>query len=163
MKQAITGVAPPGLSEVTIMTVWPSIAATGIGRFVGRMCMTGGRSPLAIGKLLLAPLMIPLAMGAFMLMLNPLGARRYRLTNRRLIVEKGMKAKPDRWVDLDHFDAIDVDVRPGQQWFPAGDLIFKRGAVETFRLPGVPRPETFRQVCLKAQRGFVAVGRFAGR
>ena len=27
MKQAIAGVAPPELGEVTIMTVWPSMAA----------------------------------------------------------------------------------------------------------------------------------------
>ena len=38
MKQAIAGVAPPELGEVTIMTVWPSIGALGLGRWIGRMC-----------------------------------------------------------------------------------------------------------------------------
>jgi len=160
MKQAITGVAPSTISEVTVMTVWPSIAALPIGRMIGRLCMIGGRGPLAIGKLLFAPLMIPVAINVFLHMLT-FGARRYRVTNRRVIEEKGIRAHPAKWVDLDQFDAIDVVVRPGQEWYPAGDLVFRRGNVETFRLEGVSRPEAFKQVCLKAQRGYVSVRKFA--
>lgn len=156
MKQAITGVTPSQLGEATIMTVWPSISALGIGRWIGRMCMAGGKSPWAIGKLF-AVLLIPVAINVFFHMLTPWGARRYRLTNRRVIVEKGLKPVLDRAVEFDRFDAIDVEVRPGQQWFPAGDLVFKKGAVETFRLDGVPRPETFRQTCLKARQSFEGV------
>ena len=37
MKQAIAGVAPTEFDEVTMMVVWPSIAATAIGRFCGRL------------------------------------------------------------------------------------------------------------------------------
>ena len=36
MKQAISGVAPSQLKEVTVMTVWPSLSATGFGRWWGR-------------------------------------------------------------------------------------------------------------------------------
>jgi hypothetical protein len=153
MKQAITGVAPAELGEVTIMTVWPTLAASPIGRWIGRMCMVGGKSPLAPGKLL-AVLLIPLAIGGFFVSLLPGVCRRYRLTNRRVVVQKGLTAVDERWVELERFDAIDVDVLPGQEWFPAGDLIFRKGNVETFRLSGVPRPETFRQTCLKAQRAY---------
>ena len=60
-------------------------------------------------------------------------------------------------VSLDSFDAIDVHVLPGQEWYPAGDLVFRKGTVETFRVSGVPRPETFRQTCLKAQRAHASV------
>jgi hypothetical protein len=56
-----------------------------------------------------------------------------------------------------------VDVRPGQEWYPAGDLIFKKGQVETFRLPGVSRPESFRQTCLKARQSFDAVKKLTGK
>jgi hypothetical protein len=156
MKQAITGVTPSQTAEATIMTVWPSIAALGIGRWIGRMCMIGGKSPFAPGKLF-AALLIPVAMNVFIHMLTPWGARRYRLTNRRVIVEKGLKPVEDRSVEFDRFDTIVVDVLPGQEWFPAGDLIFKKGQVETFRLSGVSRPETFRQTCLKARQGYDAV------
>jgi hypothetical protein len=156
MKQAITGVTPSQTAEVTIMTVWPSIAALGIGRWIGRMCMIGGKSPLAPGKLF-AALLIPVAINVFFHMLTPWGARRYRLTNRRVIVEKGLKPVEDRSVEFERFDTILVDVLPGQEWFPAGELIFKKGQVETFRLSGVSRPETFRQTCLKARQGYDSV------
>ena len=48
------------------------------------------------------------------------------------------------------FDAIDVQVMKGEGWYHAGDLVFRRGTVETFRLCGVSRPEAFRQTCMKA-------------
>ena len=41
MKQAIAGVAPAEVDEVTSMIVWPSICATGLGRFLER-CVTAG-------------------------------------------------------------------------------------------------------------------------
>jgi hypothetical protein len=161
MKQAITGVTPSQTSECTIMTVWPSIASLAIGRWIGQMCLLGGRSPLAIGKFM-AFLLIPVAMNVFIHTLTPWGARRYRLTNRRVIVEKGLRPVEDRSVEFDRFDTIVVDVQPGQEWYPAGDLIFRKGAVETFRLFGVPRPETFRQTCLKARNSYDSVKKLAG-
>ncbi len=60
-------------------------------------------------------------------------------------------------IDLDRFDTIEIDCKPGQAWFAAGDLVFKRGDVETFRLEGVSRPESFRQTCNKSAMSYVAV------
>ncbi|MGH7193254.1 MAG: PH domain-containing protein [Candidatus Saccharimonadales bacterium] len=183
MKQAIAGVAPPALGEVTIMTVWPTLAARAEGRFFGRLY--GNRSgvrlagiDLTLGKLI-ALASIPLILPLYFLMVLPcfiflpkLGpipriyvsnpwARRYRLTNRRVVVERASSEEVAS-VSLDAFDAIDVHVLAGQEWYPAGDLIFRKGAVwkgsvETFRVSGVPRPETFRQTCLKAQRAHASV------
>ena len=84
---------------------------------------------------------------------------RYRLTNRRVIVENPFTHVEQKSISLDRFDAIEVDQLPGQKWFKAGDLIFKSGAVETFRLSGVPRPETFRHTCLKAHMSFAGVAK----
>jgi hypothetical protein len=80
----------------------------------------------------------------------------YRLTNRRVVVENpfGSEIKS---VALDRFDSIETVVRPGQAWFKAGDLVYRLGQTETFRIDGVPRPETFRQTCLKANMSFVGV------
>jgi hypothetical protein len=80
----------------------------------------------------------------------------YRLTNRRVVVENpfGDEIKS---TTLDRFDSIDIVVEPGQAWFKAGDLVFRLGPTETFRIWGVPRPETFRQTCLKARMSFVGV------
>lgn len=153
MKQAIAGVSPAELQETTIMTVWPSIAAIPPGRLLGQWygIRAGFGNVLTVGNLI-ALLTIPIALVLFFGGLAPFVCRRYRLTNRRLVVEKGLSAQPERWVSLDQFDSIEVLVLPGQEWYPAGELIFRKGAIETFRLSGVPRPETFKQVCLKAQR-----------
>ena len=79
-----------------------------------------------------------------------------------MIVEAGPKFKPQKSVDLDRFDAIDIDVRPGQAWYPAGDMIFRLGPVETFRLEGVGYPEVFRVTCLKAHQAYVGVRKATG-
>jgi hypothetical protein len=90
----------------------------------------------------------------------------YKLTNRR-IIELGTAVRMQRphivigsevkSVELDRFDSIEVVVQPGQEWFHAGDLIFKLGNVETFRLDGVSRPETFRQTCWKSHMAYKGV------
>lgn len=158
MKQAIAGVAPPELGEVTIMTVWPSIAITGLGRFLGRRyeSRVGIGNILTIGNIWKIA-SIPVALGLFFFLLAPFVSRRYRLTNRRLIIETWFKPTVKAAVSLDDFDTIDVEFLPGQEWYPAGEMIFRKGKVETFRLSAVPHPESFRHVCLKAARASTAV------
>ena len=79
------------------------------------------------------------------------------LTNRRVVVRTGLIPIDERWVGLDRFDTIEIIVRPGQQWYRAGDLVFKLGPIETFHLEGVVRPETFRHTCLSDQLGYGGV------
>ena len=173
MTQAIPGVAPSQVREVTIMTVWPSLAATGIGQMFGRLYAIdiGVRPfgiPLTLGPLIAlmsSPLMaaiyflmrlprVPLVLVGFK---NPFCSH-YRLTNRRIVVENPYHGGEIKSVTLDRFDSIAVEIQPGQQWYKAGDLVFRQGATETFRITGVPRPETFRQTCMKAHLSFVGVG-----
>lgn len=157
MKQAIAGVTPAQVGEATIMTVWPSIAGTSIGRLFGRLFgIRAGAGFLTIGNMI-ALASIPVMLPLYFLRKVPFWIQRYRLTNRRVIVERGVKGRIEQFVDLDRFDAIDIVIQPGQEWYPAGDLIFRRGATETFSLRGVLRPETFRQTCLKAHQAYVGV------
>ncbi len=158
MKQAIAGVAPPDLEEVTIMTVWPTIAVTGLGRWLGGWyeSRAGLGKFFTVGKLAML-VSLPIALGLFFALLAPGLNRRYRLTNRRLIVEKGVRPKVERSVSLDDFDAIDIIVLRGQEWYKAGEMVFRKGAVETFRISGVSRPESFRHTCLDAQRAYSSV------
>ena len=129
------------------------------GRLIGRLCgLRAGYGFFSIGKIF-ALLLIPFAMGLFVVSLLPGMIERYKLTNRRVIVQRGLRSVDDRWVDFDRFDAIDIEVLPGQEWFPAGDLVFRRGAIETFRLAGVSRPESFRHTCLAARRGYLVRGK----
>jgi hypothetical protein len=171
MTQPIAGVAPTQFQEVTAMTVWPSLSATAPGRFWGRLYAIDVGFPifgvpLTIGRLM-ALASIPFMLALYFLMRLPrfpgvlIGIKNpwcwvYRLTNRRVVVENPFGAEI-KSVSLDRFDAIDIVVEPGQAWYKAGDLVFRQGAVETFRISGVPRPETFRHTILKANMSFVGV------
>jgi hypothetical protein len=177
MSQAITGVAPPELSEVTNMVAWPSVARFGMARTLGRMfsIRAGIGNVLNVGNMI-ALASIPVGLLMYFLKINPgFGippifkwmpkflwiwnplCLRYRLTNRRVVIEQAFSRQEVLAVSLDRFDSILVDVQSGQQWYKAGNLIFSNGGIETFRLEGVQRPETFRQTCLKSRQSFVGV------
>ena len=174
MKQAIAGVAPRETAEVTVMTVWPSIAAFPSGRFLGSLYnLNIGVSVFTLGNILvLASIPHALALYFYRLLPSifgvPLYGTCYRLTNRRVVelrneinLRNGIPhfsfGIPTKSLQLDRFDSVEIDVRPGQQWFQAGDLIFYHGDTETFRLDGVSRPEAFRQTCIKSNMSFVGV------
>ncbi len=177
MKQPIAGVSPPQTREATIMTVWPSLAATPLGCGLGRLyAIPAGCPPFTLGHLIALatiPIVVPLYFGKFLATVSvgllqllpgigrsiksPQAVRRYVLTNRRVVVRTGLTPIDERWVGLDRFDTIEVVVRPGQKWYRAGDLVFKLGPIETFHLEGVVRPETFRHTCLSAQQGYAGV------
>ena len=162
MKQAIAGVAPSQSGEVTVTIEWPTIAATGLGRSMGRLyAIKAGWWIFSVGRVMLL-LTLPIGLFLFFWMLAPWNVRRYRLTNRRIIIESGGRFKPQQYVDLDRFDSILIEVRPGQGWYPAGDMVFKLGPVETLRLEGVGYPETFRVTCLKAHQAYVGVRKAMG-
>src|SRR5690349_17476259 len=157
----IAGVVPTEFRETTVMTVWPSVAMYPLGKALGALYAI--RWPdvyfFRVGNLI-ALLSIPIALILFFMRIAPGIGTRYRLTNRRIIVERGLTGVQDKAVDLDRFDSIMVDVLPGQAWYHAGDLVFKLGNVETFRLEGVSRPAAFRETCLKSHLAHSTVKRF---
>jgi Bacterial PH domain len=158
--QAISGVSPAQTQEATVMTVWPSVAKYGLGRALGSLFAI--RWPdVYIFRLghLIALMSIPIALVLFFMRIAPKVATRYRLTNRRIIVERGIMGVFDKAVDLDRFDSILIEVQPGQAWYDAGDLVFRLGNLETFRLEGVSRPAVFRETCLKSHMAAAGVKR----
>lgn len=161
--QAISGVSPAAVRETTSMVVWPSNAEFAIGRTLGQLFDM--RFPdiyfLRIGNLF-ALLSIPVSLALYFYKVLPGMGSRYRLTNRRIVVESGLLGKERRAVTLDGFDNIEIEVLPGQEWYAAGNLVFKRGQVETFRLDGVSRPDCFKSICWKAHRAFVGVKEATG-
>ncbi len=246
MKQAIAGVTPSQLDEVTVMIVWPSIARYPSGRFLGRLySIDVGFYIFTVGNFLaLASIPHAIALYFYRLLPSLVGApwhgSRYQLTNRRVLeLRSEVNFGPgSRWmriaagvsllvfslivwllaqqlalgwqfpgsllgwlvtllclagvlgglaplvaevagspvpmpcftfaaevksIELDRFDTIEIERRPGQHWFDAGDLVFKLGNVETFRLEGVSRPESFRHTCLKSHQSFVGVKQALGR
>ena len=156
---SISGVVPPSVAEATIMTVWPSVASTGLGKALGRLYrIREGFGPISIGRLSLLAT-IPIGLMLYLSLRLPWAIKRYRLTNRRVRIEQGINPQVLQFVTLDGFDAIDLEVSPGQEWYAAGDLIFRRGPIETLRLPGVSRPESFRRVCLEARQAYVGAAK----
>ncbi len=159
-SEPIAGMVPAEIRETTVMTVWPSVAKYAVGRGLGQGF--GIRWPdiyfFRLGNLL-ALLSIPIALVLFFLRIAPGIATRYRLTNRRIVVERGIQGVEEKSVDLDRFDSIEIDVLPGQEWYHAGDLVFRLGNVETFRLEGVSRPAVFRETCLKSHLAHSSVKR----
>ena len=71
MKQAIAGVAPAESEEVTVMTIWPSISAFGLGRMLGRAySIDAGVFVFTVGNLA-ALLSIPGALKLYFFRLFP--------------------------------------------------------------------------------------------
>jgi hypothetical protein len=158
MHHPIIGVMPSDLTEVTCKVVWPTIGATRAGRVVGQLAAVriGWGEFFTLGKLL-ALATIPISLAVFAWQLMPCVCRRYALSNRRIIIRRGLMPVDERWIGLDEFDSVEVEVLPGQQWLHAGELVFKRGGTEVLRLPGVPRPDVFCQVCRTAQTALLSV------
>ncbi|QDU90065.1 hypothetical protein Pla175_34650 [Pirellulimonas nuda] len=170
--QAIAGVSPAAVRESTVMVVWPSICAGPWGRWLGRWYgvragVTVAGVPLTLGwaavfaSIPLALLLyfdkkVPRIPLVFVGWSNP-SCRRYRLTNRRVLVEHPFEGTLIASLPLDRFDEVRVETLPGQAWFNAGDLVFMQEGVERLRLPGVNRPEPFRQTCLKTQQARLGV------
>lgn len=178
MKQAIAGVTPSGVQEINVMEVWPSIAKFTLGRLMGRFFdIQAGIYIFRVGNFC-ALAGIPFCLALYFFRLSPslFGAPVhggfYRLTNRRVVVLRneikfsGPSVLPKfifgaevKSVELDRFDTIDIERLPGHKWFDAGDLVFRREGVETFRLEAVSRPDSFRHTCLKSHASYVGVKR----
>jgi hypothetical protein len=158
--QPIAGVVPTEFRETTVMTVWPSVAKYSLGRSLGTLFAITWPD-IYIFRLgnLIALAAIPVALVLYFMRIAPFIGIRYRLTNRRIIVERGLTGILDKAVDLDRFDNVTIEVLSGQAWYHAGDLVFKLGNIETFRLEGVSRPAAFRETCLKSYLAHATVKR----
>jgi hypothetical protein len=152
------------MSEATLKLVWPTIGATRFGRTVGSLAglrLPGDRFHV-VGRML-AFATIPVSLAVYAWQLLPVVTRCYRLTNLRIQVLAGLSRVECGSVGLDDFDSIQIEVLPGQEWLRAGDLSFRREGQEVFRLPGVSRPEVFREVCLRARTALVSVRQVLSR
>lgn len=160
MKQAIAGVSPARADEAAVTTQWPSISALPAGQFLGRLYSI--RWPdfyfFRLGNLFALVSIVTLVPTAlyFYKLLPRLGTR-YRLTNRRVLTCRGLSAREESAVNLNDFDSIEIEVLPGQQWFHAGELVFRHEGTEVYRLPGAARPEAFRQTILKTRTAYIGV------
>jgi hypothetical protein len=145
---AVTGLVPPQLAEAVIRETWPAVTdVPGVARLAERLMRTLILAPLA--WLLLAP--------CYFKKVLPFLAKRYTLTNRRLMIRRGLTLQPSHEVALSEID--DVRVVPGSAsvfYWAATLEILARGQV-AMRLPGVPNAETFRRAILNAKQAWGAM------
>jgi hypothetical protein len=146
-RPPVTGVVPPSLGEALIREVRPTVA--GIQPALASLAKGLVRSIvlLPLGWMLQAPL--------FAMKFGPITARRYRLTNRRLMVRHGLKGTPGQEIALADIDDVRFDPNQVDPYYLSGDLeVVSKGNV-VLKLAGVPEPEGFRHTILNAVKAWV--------
>lgn len=148
--QPISGVSAG--RETVIEDVYPSIAASGLGRFLGQLMDS---IPLSINGIklshvLFAPVVAPLALMGYLQfkVTGPVNI----LTNRSIQKRSSLSRHLQQTLPLAEIEDIAIFVAAGQPFYHAGDLqlLNAKGDV-VMTLEGIPRPERFRQVILDAR------------
>ena len=145
-RQAVTGLAPPQLEEAIIRVVWPSVAAFTGPASLGRLLMSSMvLAPL--GWLLLAPF--------YFLKVLPGFARRFVLTNRRLMFQKGLHLKAVQEVALAGIDEVRILKDSNSLFYRSANLEVVTKGQTVMTLRGVVGPEAFRHAILNACKAWV--------
>lgn len=150
--QAVTGVASPQLGEAVIRDIWPSVSANSAAASFARACYKStifapigwlALAPLYFQKLLAVP--FPFGPGISSM------ALRYRLTNRRLMICKGMRPEPTQEVPLNQIHDVAIEKDANSEFFYSGTLLIKDATGRNLMtLPGVREPESAQQHIMQA-------------
>lgn len=149
---------PPAISGVSggkptlIMTVYPSIAGTDLGKILGRLYES---MPTRVGGIKLSHLLFPLPTSIIAIQVYfhlKIFGNVYALTNRSLQFRKSIGNRLIREVPLSDIGQVIVRQEPGQEFYPAADLDILNKAGDTIMtLPGVLRADVFRETILEAR------------
>src|SRR5438045_6190659 len=96
-QQAVTGVVPPEFGEARVREVWPSVAIIPGLATLGRILTR---------TIFLAPLAWLIMAVVYFGKVMPILARRYTLTNRRLMIRRGWKAVVQQEIPLGQIDEV---------------------------------------------------------
>lgn len=145
------------LGESLIRDIWPSVAAHPGPASLARACYrTTILAP--IGWLILAPIYFQKLLAVLPGMSGM--ATRYRLTNRRLMICKGMRAAPEKEVRLDQIQDVRLTTDANSEFFIAGNLdIVGKSGQTILTLPGVPEAESVRHAILQAVAAWGPLGK----
>jgi hypothetical protein len=144
-RQAVAGVMPPQLGEAMIREAFPSVAQSGLSALAAKLMRTVVLAPL--GWLLLAPL--------FLKSIAPFVCTRYTLTNRRLMIRRGLKPHPVKEIALADIDEVRLVPESYNTFYRCGTLeVLAKGQV-ALTLPAVPEPEGFRHAVVNAYKAWV--------
>jgi hypothetical protein len=142
VRQAIAGVVPPELGEAMIRQVLPSVT---VAPATATLCEKMMRT------IVLAPVAWMILALPYFKKIMPGTAKRYTLTNRRLMVRTGWKMTPAKEIALADIEDARVQEGSYSHFYRSGTLeIVSKGQV-ALSLHGVPEPESFRRAILNAK------------
>jgi hypothetical protein len=145
-QQAVTGLVPPQNAEARIRMAWPSVQAFPAVAHLGR------RLTLSI---FLAPLAWLLMAPFYFRKILPFLATRYMLTNRRLMIMRGLKPTMAQEVSLADIDDVKIVKDGNSTFFRAANIEIVSGDKVVLTLRGVPGPEAFREAVRNACMAWV--------
>jgi hypothetical protein len=145
VAQPIAGVSPS--QDRVVEVVYQTIAAAAPGRLIGSImdCI-----PVRVGGVKLSNLIFGLPLAPFglagYLMLKVFG-RKFILTSRSINIATPLTARVLKQVPLKDVAEVEIDVRSGQEFHHAGDLVLLSAKGDLLaRLEGVSRPDRFRRL-----------------
>ncbi len=151
-KEAVAGVWPVELGEAHVTQTFPSISASGIGRFLGLIFSL----PFPIGFMIhLLTVPIPVLVAITMFFFGRF--RRYQLTSTRVRIRRGIRDQAGPQVLLSELEDVRLVVRPGQTFYRAADLELVSGGRVALTLAGVPVADAFRHNIIESRDAFVQV------
>lgn len=145
-------------SECEIAVKYPSIAATGIGRFLGNILelipvkIWGVKISYALFGLAVAPIaaLVYLAMKVI--------GERYALSNRAVSIWGSLGNTMQKSVKLTDIADVIISIQPGQEFYDAGDIYLVNAKGDPLMLlSGVPYPEIFKVTILETRDAEVLV------
>jgi hypothetical protein len=149
-KQAVTGVTPPQEAEAIIREVFPSVVASPL---------PGAKAGARLGRKLMrsfvgAPLAWALLIPPYFAKVMPFLAKRYTLTNRRLMIRRGIRPKPTHEVALSEIEDLQILKDADSDFYREGTIEIISNGKPALTLEGVPEPESFREAILNACRAW---------
>jgi hypothetical protein len=141
-KAAVTGLLPPQRGEALVRETWPGVDdVPGVAGLAHALMRTVVLAPVA--WLMLAP--------CYFKKVLPFVAKRYTLTNRRLMIRRGLKPTPSREVALHDIDDVRIAEGSINSFYRTATLeVISKGQV-ALRLRAVKDPESFRRAVLNAR------------
>lgn len=143
----VTGVVPPQLAEAIVRETWPGVTDVPILASVAESLSR---------TLILAPLAWLLLAPCYFKKVLPFVGKRDTLTNRRLMIRRGLKARSSHELALSAIEDVRIMTGSGSAYYHTATLeILSEGKV-ALSLTAVANPETFRRAILTAKQAWGA-------
>ena len=159
IPQAIPGAETQ--AEGAIISRWPSIASTAIGRVIGGLLEAAPtiRLPGLNINLAYAPVLLLAPVAAAVYLLTKFIGRRYTVTSKRVMVQHSLsKSRHSQVAREDISEVAIAPYRTGQEFFAAADVVLQGGSgEELMRMQAVTRPGVFRQNILESRDALIQV------